>query len=432
MQKLLNILTYVCDTPVFGRFKANRSLVEDLISNIINVTPQLQGKSLLKSAKKTLKAVLRSYNEQNNDIDNGALLGYRFDYKTLKDFSAFNKFSIQLENKDSKPDESAFFSALRYLHKVQLKRPSQLLKMFSELPDLIPKLNSTAGILFKDKKVEKEVSLPVEFSYLLEILLLSYNYSKNKALNQAQANTIPDNVKFDDNSNEVANAGISTVKALFDFISMLPKVFRSSIIKILVKLLYSESVEFEKERKLDIGTQIEYYGDIYSAGGLSSQITNTSLNINKAPSNSGMELESGFDEEDEEMRLAIQMSISEEDSQNNKQDVITTVKEPKGISEQLISDVPSAHNFKFFRFNVCKDIYEIAFEKIEAVQSKLEEEGLLYKIIYKILKVQHLVSLRTQVPIDNVYADKLAHMFSKHVKLFFFCFLFTYNLDVKS
>lgn len=85
---MLESIYIVFTGDLFDGNAVNNEMLEKLIDNLTKAIANLNEKSTRKSGKKALKAVLRAYRVKNN-IEGNILLGYKYDYQTLKDFSVF-------------------------------------------------------------------------------------------------------------------------------------------------------------------------------------------------------------------------------------------------------------------------------------------------------------------------------------------------------
>jgi len=181
LKEMLDSLWIVFISDVFDCDSVENSMLETLIENLTKAIANLNEKHTRKSGKRALKAVLRAYRVKNN-IEGQTLLGYKYDYQTLKDFSVFQNFNTVLENKADFP-ESTFANILQTLNGIQHKRPVQLLKMFSRFPDILESLTYIATQLYKEKRIdEKSTEAPKELIYITELLVFYYNYLKNRVL----------------------------------------------------------------------------------------------------------------------------------------------------------------------------------------------------------------------------------------------------------
>lgn len=69
------------------------------------------------------------------------------------------------------------------LNSIQHKRPVQLLKMFSQFPNILESITQIGSQLYKEKRIEdRSTEIPKELLYITELLVLYYNYLKNKVL----------------------------------------------------------------------------------------------------------------------------------------------------------------------------------------------------------------------------------------------------------
>ena len=403
--------------------EADEKLLDDLIANITKAIPEVTDPSLKKSLKRTLKAALKAYKAKKG-VENQRLLGYKLDYDTLKDFSTFRNYEKQLQSKSQIADED-FSNIINSLSKIQYKRPVQLLKMFSEFPNLSSLLCTAASQIYKERKANSTGSKASysssELNFIVELLILNFNYSKNKALQQ----TVPgsEGLKLSDeilDNLNIKKAGESTVNLLIDFITSVPKLNQNSLFKNLLKILFVESQSFVRERQTESVTKLEYGSDIYQS---SNKIASSSkVPPQEAPKQisgnvEGMDLENENLSEEELYNLAIQMSLSQEErklqeeNQNNQKAGEKIDEEPQGEQNFL----PQKHSFSFYRFDICKDLFNMLFRTIEEVQSRLPEYGILFKLIYRVLKIQQHVSCSLQTPMDRLYINSFAESLYKKV-----------------
>lgn len=403
--------------------------LESLINNLTKTIPEITEHLLQKSAKKTLKATLKVYKAINR-VEGQTFLGYKFDYNTLKDFSLFKNFEKQLKDK-TQITEDSLVNIINSLNRIQHKRPVQLLKMFSAFPDLLPSLCSVASSFYKEKKPDagnsnfKGAQIPNELICIAEFIILNFNYSKNKVLHLKYSNI--ENLKLTDdilNDQDIRKAGEPSLNLLFDFIFSIAKTYRNTILKSFVKILFVESQACTREKLTDTVTKIEYGNNLYQSNDLVKYEDKEPLisKENAEKSIDNMEVEGENLSEDEMLKLAIQMSLSQEEKKREEEEAQrrqSEIQNPEPIIEED-SATPQRYLFSFYRFDLSRDLFDMLFIKIAGVKERFEEFGLMFKLIYKILKMQQLVSYRLQIPMDQKYVISLAEILYEKVSSFLF------------
>jgi len=382
---MLETIWMVFSNDTFNSEEMDNESFETLIQNLTKTISEISNIDLRKSAKRALKAVLRAYRLKNK-IEGQTLLGSKYDYQTLKDFSVFKNFEKLVENKAMSQD--TFSSILKTLNNIQHKRPIQLLKMFSKFPTILDSLVYIATQIYKDKKLEaKDTDVQTELNYVTELLILNYNYSKNKAL--YQANPTGDASTAMINEEEVKNAGLSVVNMLYDFLFSIAKPYRANLIKSFSKVLFIESLTCAKERQSEFVAKLEYGSNIYES------------NVPKKPATENiMAIEADNLTEEEIMNLAIQMSLSQQkDTQEKDQGQGTT---------QFVQP--------FYRFDITPDLFDHLLNKLNQVKDHVEDSGATFKLVYKILKMQQLISNKLQVPINDSYISAIANTLYNHMQ----------------
>jgi len=141
-----------------------------------------------------------------------------------------------------------------------------------------------------------------------------------------------------------------------------------------------------------------------------------------------MEIENDIQSEEDMLNLAIQMSLTQEErriqEENEKSRQEQEKIEEEKPKDSMIEELPTEYqrfSFLFARFDISRDLLDILFNNIAEVNTQLEEYGFMFKFIYKILKMQQLVSYKMKVPFDRYFIQALAQTLYQRV---FFCFLF--------
>lgn len=377
----------------------NQNQLQELVDNLVHAIPQISEHQLRKSAKKTLKVALKTFKVKSGMADSENILGHKFDYYTRKDFAFLEHFNQLLLKKDDLT-EAQISSIVKTLAKIKQKRPAQFLKFFAESPQLVPSLAKLLMSLYKVSEASnnKNRQLPENLNCIPELLLLNYNYNKNKIIHDKfgaiRESKLSDQARTDP---DVQNAGQPIIDLILELLFSVAKPYRNSILKILVKSLLNDNQAYVREKQSELALELSYTSNVYKNDHL--------VHAPVVPAEVKpdiMEVEGENLSEEDLYRLAIEMSLNQEREQQQQQQMQQQIESSKSPETQQET------SFYFYRFDASEDLFKALLQKTSEITSTLEEHGIIFKLLYKILKMQQLVSHKSQMPFNSNFVNSFA------------------------
>ena len=404
---------YALISPVnFDVLENSDKFFDDLLNKITTILSNVQDLTIKKVAKTALKNLLNVIRVKQNISQDKIILGHKLDYQTIKDFAIMKNIISNLCNPSSIKLED-YIRIMCTINKIQRKRAPQLQKIFVEFPNFIKLLIETASKLLKENQEIVESStksndfLNNEINYLIELLILNYRYQKNKYLH-----SISSDFKLTEElitSPEFSQIGQDNLKSILDLLCTIDKPFKLTYLKNLVQLIYLETASFQKELETGNVGKVEYANDFYKKQG-EEQKSSEDFNQRIA-----MQIEEeGKDLNEEEMlNLAIKMSLDEE---NRQKEANNTLESKKFV-------------FNFYRFDISYDLLKTTLNKIGTeITTNIEEYGILYKLVYKLLKMHHVLSIKASRSYNEPYIQLISNSLYQMVN---FCInLIIINLQI--
>ena len=199
---------------------------------------------------------------------------------------------------------------------------------------------------------------------------------------------------------QVQNAGQPVVDLILEFLFSIAKPYRNAILKSFVKSLFNESQAFIREKQSESALELSYSSNVYQNDHLlhNQNVPSVTEKEQKPSLATGdMELEGEGLSEEDLYRLAIEMSLSNQEKEQQQQ------------ASEIVQELPPQEpNFYFFRFDASEDLFKSLLQKTTELSTTLEENGIIFKFIYKILKMQQLVCYKAQIPININFVNSFA------------------------
>ena len=388
--------------------------IEELISKLKLIVAETKDNSVSRACRMLIKSLLGVQIDIRGIPREDVILGHELNYYTSKDFTMIKNIYQRLHG--SSPlslDELA--DIIRYVNKVQAKRPAQILKIFAEYPGILTSVVEQLIPHFKEgDQGGSETSAKInsfitnEFSSLVDLIVLYYRYSKNTTL----ARMYPDVEKLsvdDPKLEQVPNdkTSLEVLKLLFDIVINADKSLKMKLLKSLVKTFYVEFYSYLKDKEAKEPLEIQYYGEIYPPKPEEEKMQA----VKEAAGQINLD---DMDIEDEQlMEMAIQMSMQDKDQ-------IIPENRQQQQQEETKQAIKGPKTYHFYPFDIAADLMKFLIDKIKAVNTNVENAGILYNCVYKILKMQQLIASNHQKTLDTKWIDMVADLIYDQVILFLF------------
>ena len=390
-------------------------MIENLISKLKLIVSETKDATVSRACRMLIKSLLGVQIDIRGIPREEAILGHELNYYTSKDFTMMKNIYQRLHG-PSPLSIDDLTDIIRYINKVQAKRPAQILKIFAEYPGILNSIVEQLIPHFKEGDQGSESSLKInsfitnEFSSLVDLIVLYYRYAKNTSL----ARLYPDVEKFsvDDPKLEQVpddKTSMEVLKLLFDIVINAEKSLKMKLLKSLVKTFHVEFYSYLRDKESKEPLEIQYYGEIYPPKPEEEKMQA----IKQAAVE--MDLENVGDLEDEQlMEMAISMSLQEKDQ------ICPENQTPSQLQEESKTQTKGPKNYYFYPFDIAVDLMKFLMEKIKAVNTNVENAGILYNCIYKILKMQQIIANKYSKPLDSKWIDIVTNLIHDQVFLFYF------------